>query len=53
MSWSNGGLLGVGELRNAEREVAPMVSSDEDTSASIKCRTIKPKGPVGERKSRR
>ena len=53
MSWSNGGLLGVNVLGWVEKEVTPMINPDEDTSASVKCRTIKPKGVVGERKSRR
>ena len=52
MSRTNGGLLGVGGLEVLEREVAPMINPDEDTSG-LKRRTIKKKGAVSERKSRR
>ena len=53
MSWSNGGLLVVVRIVQIEREVAPMVNLDEDTSTIVKRRTIKPKGTVIEKKSRR
>ena len=33
MTRTNGRLLGVGGLRRMEREVAPMINSDKDTSA--------------------
>ena len=49
---TNGGLLGVGGLEVLEREVAPMINPDEDTSG-LKRRTIKAKGAASERKSRR
>ena len=54
MSRTNGGLLSVGGLEVLEREVAPMINPDEDTSGlKRKRRIIKAKGAASERKSRR
>ena len=53
MSWTNGGLLGVGGLEGVDGEVDPMRNPDEDTSIIAKRRIIKPKGTVCEKKSRR
>ena len=53
MSWTNGRLLGVDGLVVAEGKVTPMSNPDEVTCGIVKRRTIKPKGTVGERKSRR
>ena len=52
MSWTNGGLLGVGGLERVDEEVDPMRNPDEDTFIIVKRRTIKPKGTVCEKKSR-
>ena len=49
MSWSNSGLLGVGGIGEVERG-HPMVNPDEDTSTSVKRRTLKSKRAVTEDK---
>ena len=52
MSRTDGRLFDVDGLEVLEREVAPMINSDEDTSC-LKKRTIKKKGAASERKLRR
>ena len=52
MSRTDGRLFDVGGLEVLEREVAPMINSDEDTSG-LKRKTIKAKGAASERKARR
>ena len=39
-------------ISGVEKEALPIINPDEDISAFVKRRTIKPKGTVSERKSR-